>query len=85
MQRFWIAVVALVVAFLFFCGIVTSEAGFAIYIKKQANLNYIVSEIGTVTNVGRLILAFNQRHSLMLVGYSERQGLRFFETMPALP
>jgi hypothetical protein len=85
MQRFWIAVAALGVGFLFFGGIVTSEIGFAVYLKKQASLNYIVTEIGTVTNIERLLLTFNQRYSLMLVGYSETRGLRFFETMPELP
>ena len=85
MGRFLITMVALGVGFVFFCGIVTSEAGVAIYIKKEASLDYIFSEIGTVTNVERLILTFNHRYSLMLVGYNERNGVRFFETMPALP
>ena len=85
MLRVLMAVAALGVGFLFFGSFVTSESGFAIYLKKQPNLDYIVSEIGTVTNVERLILTFNQRYSLLLVGYNERHGVRFFETMPALP
>ena len=84
MKKFWL-VVALGVGFLFFCSFVMSEHGFAIYIKKQPSLDHTVVKIGTVTNVERLILTFNRTFSLMLVGYSETQGLRFFKTMPALP
>lgn len=85
MGRLLTTVVALGVGFIFFGSFVTSKSGVAIYLKKEASLNYIVTEIGTVTNVERLILTFNNRYSLLVVGYNERDGVRFFETMPALP
>ncbi len=85
MRRLWWSLVLLGIGFLFFGSIVTSQAGFALYIKKEPSLDYIVSEIGTVRNIERLILTFNQRYALMLIGYNERQGLRIFKTMPALP
>ena len=85
MRGFSLFLVLLVVGFLFFGSVVVGPGGFAVYIKRQPSLDYIVSEVRGPLDLERLILTFNRRYWLMLVGYNERLGLRFFKTMPALP
>ncbi len=85
MRKFGLFIVILVLGFVFFGSLVIGPSGFAIYIKRDPGLSHIVTEVGGVTNIERLILAFNQRYTLLLVGYNKRQGLRLFEDMPALP
>ena len=85
MRRLIWCLVLLGIGFLFFGSVVTHRGDFAIYIKKKPSLNYIVTEIGKVGNIERLILTLNHRYSFLLFGYNKRRGLRFFESMPALP
>lgn len=85
MRKFGLFIVVLVLGFVFFGSLVIGPSGFAIYIKREPGLSHIVTKVGGVTNIERLILAFNQRYTLLLVGYNKRQGVRFFEDMPALP
>ena len=81
-----LVLVFLVAGFVFFGSIVVVEPGLGIYIKRSPSLDYAYVDAGKPPyNLERLLLMLNRRYSLMLIGYSEKNGLRMLESLPALP
>lgn len=83
-MRMFGVLVALVVGYLLFGSVVLGSSGFGIYLKRSPMVCPVACKLRPTEHVERLILDFNDKFVLLVVGYNHN-GIRGFERMPALP